>query len=93
MTQRDTVAQELVYQQAVEDVRENRIDVDTHAQELQSLQLQERKDEVPIVLTSLCACLCAYLCVVAFFCIFVIVFGVDQILGVVQFRDISTLHM
>ena len=46
VTQKDKRVQELVYQQAVEDVHENRIDVGNHSQELQSLQLQERKDQV-----------------------------------------------
>lgn len=49
VTQGDTVAQEIIYQQAVEDVRENRINVETHLRELKSLQLQEKKDEVAMV--------------------------------------------
>lgn len=46
VTQKDTIAREIIYQQAVEDVRENRIDIDNHSQELHSLQLQDKKDEV-----------------------------------------------
>lgn len=46
VAQKDTVAQEIIYQQAVEDVRKKRIDVGDHSQELESLQLQEKTDEV-----------------------------------------------
>ena len=46
ITQKDPKVQELIYQQAVEDVRRDRISVDNHSRELESLQLQERKDEV-----------------------------------------------
>ena len=53
ITQKDTKVQEIIYQQAVEDVRHNRIDVDNQSQELESLQLQERKDEVLV-------CVCGY---------------------------------
>lgn len=53
VTQGDTVAQEIIYQQAVEDVRENRINVETHLRELKSLQLQEKKDEYLKLMRSL----------------------------------------
>ena len=75
ITQKDAKVQEIIYQQAVEDVRQNRIDVDPHSQELQSLQLQERKDEVPVCTRVLAHCV--------HFLIFSVVFEVDQVCGVI----------
>lgn len=56
ITRKDSKVQEIIYQQAVEDVRQNRIDVENHSQELESLQLQERKDEVLVCVWVLVYC-------------------------------------
>ena len=82
ITRKDSKVQEIIYQQAVEDVSQCRINVDNHSQELESLRLQERKDEVYFVCGSM-------LCLISW----CLVFGADQIFGVVQFCEVPSLHV